>query len=114
MPRDDPISEEVLAIQPELRRPVRDECVHLDKGPGIQQEIQSLARCELAPGVLAFDAYGSPTQARLLSHPLEARNPFSVLRHVVWLPAVSGWLVLAQRHRNAAIIGTPSEPASAG
>ena len=90
MAGDDPVSEEVLPIQAELRRAVRDERVNLNKRTRIQQEVEALARGELAPGVLALDPHRSPTLARLLAHPLEARNPFGVLRHVVWLPAVSG------------------------
>ena len=86
---DDAVAEEVLAIQPELRRAVGDECVELDERSGVEEEVEALARGELAPGVLALDPHRSPTLARLLAHPLEARNPFGVLRHVVWLPAVS-------------------------
>ncbi len=90
MAGDDAVSEEVLPVQPELRRAVRDECVDLNERAGIEQDVETFTRGELAPCVLALDPHRSPTLVRLLAHPLEARNPFGVLRHVVWLPAVSG------------------------
>ena len=87
---DDAVAEEVLPVQPELRRAMRDERVELDERAGIQQEVEPLARGQLAPGMLALDPHRSPTQARLRAHPLEARDPLGVRRHVLWLPAVAG------------------------
>ena len=45
---DDAIAEDALPVEAELRGPVGDERVELDEGPGVEQEVEALARRQLA------------------------------------------------------------------
>ena len=50
---------------------------------GVEQQVEPLARGQLAPRVLALDAHRSAALQRLRAHLLESRDPFCVRRHVV-------------------------------
>ena len=63
--RDHAVAGDVLAIQAELRRPVRHERVQLDERPWVQQQVQALSRGQLAERVLPLDPDGSPADERL-------------------------------------------------
>ena len=55
--RDHAVAGDALLVHPELRRPMLDKGVHLDEGPGIQQDVEPLPRGALALrplGVLAI------------------------------------------------------------
>ena len=79
---DDAVAEDALLVEPEVRRAVRDERVELDERARVEQQVEALARGQLAHRVLPLDAGRSPTLPRLRAHPLESRDPFRVLRHV--------------------------------
>ena len=81
MAGDDAVAEDVLLVEPELGRPMGDERVELDERAGIEQEVESLARGQLAPGVLSFDPDGSPAEQRLGAHPLEPAQSLFIRRH---------------------------------
>ena len=69
-------------VEPELGRPVGDERVELDERPGIEQEVEALARGQLAEGVLPLDPDRSPTEQRLPAHLLQALEALFAGRHV--------------------------------
>ena len=52
------------SVEPELRRAMRDERVELDERARVEQQVEALARRQLAPGVLALDADGAAAQQR--------------------------------------------------
>ena len=102
---DDAVAEEVLPVEAELRRAVGDERVELDERPGIEQQVEALARRQLAPGVLALDPHRSPAlRAPRRASARGARSaPRSSTRR--GLPPVAGWSSLrkdvadARHHR---------------
>ncbi len=102
--RDDAIAEDALPVGAELRGPVGDERVELREGAVIEQEVQALARRQLARGVLALDPDRSPALERLGSKLLEAGHPLRVGRHVPTLP----WLTLMLSLRKDVAIAHPS------
>ena len=55
------VTEEVLPVHPELRRPVGHKGIQLDEGARIEQQVEPFPRRELAPRMLALDADRSPT-----------------------------------------------------
>ncbi len=59
-PGDDPVAEHPLLLEAEIGATVSNEAVQLDKGPGIQQEIESLAGGELPLAVLLGQAFRPP------------------------------------------------------
>ena len=71
----------LLVQEAELRGPVGDERIELDERPWVEQQVESLARGELAHGVLSLDAKRSPTEERFGTQCLEARDPFRIRRH---------------------------------
>ena len=68
---DDAVAEEVLPVEAELGRAMGDEGVELDERARVEQQVEPLARRQLAPGVLPFDPDGSATEQRLRAHLLE-------------------------------------------
>ena len=83
MPRDDAIAEDPLVLEAEPDRPVRDERVELDERSRIEEQLQSLARGQLAPGVLPLDPLLPAAQERLCAHLLEPLESVAVGRHVL-------------------------------
>jgi len=81
MAGDHAVAEDVLLVEPEFRRAMRDESIQLNERSRIEQEIESFARRQLAPRVLALDPDGSPAEQRLGSHPIELGQPFFIRRH---------------------------------
>jgi hypothetical protein len=58
---DDAVTGNDLAIEPEVAGPVGDEPVELDEAALVEQQVEPLARGELALLVLLGDPRGSPT-----------------------------------------------------
>jgi hypothetical protein len=111
VPGHDAVPENELLVQAELRGTVRDERIQLDERPGVEQQVEALARRELAPGVLAIDAGRSPTEQGLGSHALEsiealvvrtqAESPVSV--HKDGCIIARGWFVGRARLAHIAV-----------
>ena len=80
-PGHDAVAQDVLLVEPEVSRPVRDERVELDERARVEEQVESLARGQLAPRVLALDADRSPTELRLPAHPLQALEALFAGRH---------------------------------
>ena len=92
---DHAVAEEVLLVEPELRRPMGDECVELDKRTRVEEQVESLARGQLSPGMLPLDPDGAAAKQRLLAHlpqPIDA----CLARWSQVLPGVSATRVFAQ------------------
>ena len=68
---DDAVAVELLLLEAEVGRPVRDEPVELDEAAFVEQEVEPLARGELALGVLRLDARGAAALLRLGAAALE-------------------------------------------
>ncbi len=60
---------------------VRDERVELDERVRIEQQVEALARRQLAGRVLSLDAVRSPTESRRGAHLVEAAHPLCVVGH---------------------------------
>ena len=73
---DDAVAEDLLLLHPEVGAAVRHELVDLDEAAGIEEQLDALARGELARGVLALDAGGAAAEHRLLVHLLELLDLF--------------------------------------
>ena len=78
-----PSPRKLLLGQTELRRAMRDERIELDEGPGIEQQLESLAGRQLAPGVLSLDTDRAAAEQRFGSHLREAIQPLVVGRHAL-------------------------------
>ena len=102
---DDAVAEEELLVEPELRRAVGDERVQLDERARVQEEVQSLARRELAPRVLSLDADRTAALQRLGPQLLESRDSFGVRRHGRGLLRSPAGRLCAKTGRGRAIIG---------
>ena len=74
-PGDHTVGERSGVLDPEAVRPVTGEHVELDEGAGVEQQIDPLARGELAPLVLALDRRRAPRVERLLPQGRELREP---------------------------------------
>jgi hypothetical protein len=59
---EDPVTKVQRIAWQRVGRGARDKCVELDKRAGIQKEVESLASCELAGGMLALNPFGSPAE----------------------------------------------------
>jgi hypothetical protein len=74
MPGHDPVARDDLVFHPEITAPVRDQLVEFFEGPRIEEQVDALARRQLA-GVLL------PTETVLtaaeFSQPLEFGQPIS-------------------------------------
>jgi hypothetical protein len=57
-----------------------DECIELDKGIRIEQEIKTLARRKLAPTMLLRDSIFTTTKQRFDAHRLQLCDPFIIGR----------------------------------
>ena len=64
---DDAVAQVALAVQAEVSRAVRDERVQLDERIRVEQQLQSLARRQLAAIVLLLDPLLSPAETRLFA-----------------------------------------------
>ena len=62
---DDAIAQVALLVQTEVGGPMDNERVELDERSRIQQQVQSLARGQLALGMLLVDAFLTATESRL-------------------------------------------------
>ena len=60
---------------------MRHERVELDERAGIQQQLESLARCQLAGRVLSFDPDRAAAEQCFDSHLVESVESFFVGRH---------------------------------
>ena len=60
-----PVAGDALVAHPEVGAAVGDELVQLDEGAGVEQEVDPLARGELARLVLLGDALGSAAELGL-------------------------------------------------
>jgi hypothetical protein len=65
------IAQELLLFEPEARGPVRDEPVQLDEAAVIEQQIEPLARGQLAALMLRFEPLPAAAQLGLLPELLE-------------------------------------------
>jgi hypothetical protein len=65
---DDPVAED------RVRAPIvaRHERIELDEGSSVEQQVEALARRQLAGSVLALDALGSPALHRCRPHRVES------------------------------------------
>jgi hypothetical protein len=75
--RDDAVAEDLLLLHAEVGAAVDDEPIELDEAAGIEQQVDSLARRELAAFVLFLDAFGPAADERLGVHlvePLDGRR----------------------------------------
>jgi len=81
MAGDDAVSEEALLVQPEVTAAMGHEGVELDEAVRVQQQLQPLARGQLALGVLLVDAFLSTAEARRRTHLVEALDLRLVLTH---------------------------------
>jgi len=87
---DHAVAEEVPTVQAELHRTVRDERVQLHESPRVRQQVQALARRQLAPRVLPLDTNGTPTLPGFVAHPFNPRHPFRGSGHVPDPSCMSG------------------------
>ena len=78
--RHDAVTEEALLPDAELGGPMRDECIELDEASGVEEQVEPLARGQLAALVLLFDALFAAAQHRLGTHAAQPFGPF-VDRH---------------------------------
>ena len=86
---DDAVAEDVVVGQSEFRRAMRDERIELDERAGSSSRVESLARRQLSPRMLALDPDGAAAEQRLDAHLLEPLEPFLVRRHgdrTSWCP----------------------------
>ena len=74
----DAVAEESLVVESELARPLRDERVELHERARIEQQVEALARGQLAPGVLPLDADLAAAQSGRLAHLPQAFDPVAV------------------------------------
>ncbi len=83
-PGDDAVAGDALALHAEVVAAVHDEAVHLLERTGVEEQVEPLARGELARGVLPLDALlPAPLQARAL----ELSNaPADVVAHLAPQP----------------------------
>jgi hypothetical protein len=111
MPRHHAIAEDMVVGKTELGGSMGDESVELDEGTRVEEEIETLARRQLAGGMLALDARRSPAEACLGAHLVESEQPLLVRRHGVFSPLVS-----LRKDAGAIIVGPPTrhEAASCG
>src|SRR5690606_36207175 len=68
---DDAVAQDLLVLEAEARRAVRDEAVQLDEAALVQQQVEPLARGELAARVLGREAFGPAAQLGLAWRRLE-------------------------------------------
>ena len=73
---DHAVAEYLLLLHPEVGAAVRHELVDLDEAAGVEEQLDALARRQLAGGVLALDAGGAAAQHRLLVHLFELLDLF--------------------------------------
>ena len=93
---DDAVAEDALLA--DRRSPVdrwRDERVELDEGARVEQQLEPLARRQLARGVLALDALRAPAEQRSCAHRRQALEPFLFGRHAVSSLTVASRAVFA-------------------
>ncbi len=90
MAGDDAIAEEELAVEPEIRGAVRDERIQFHEAARVQEEVQALARGQLAEGVLALDSHGASALQGLGAHPPQLLKPLFAARHVDLLNLAAG------------------------
>jgi hypothetical protein len=70
----------VLFVEPEFRRAMHHQLVHLFERPRVEEDVQPLPRRQLAPVMLRFDALRAAAEARLILHLQQALEPVFV-RH---------------------------------
>ena len=87
---DDGVAEEVLLVHAELGGPMDHELVELFKRAGIEQDVDALARGQLAALVLRFDALQAAAEASLILHLEQSFEPFFV-RHARILAKADFW-----------------------
>ena len=95
-PGDDAVAQVALAIQPEIRRPMGNERVELHERIGVEQQLEALARGQLAAFVLLFDAFLTAAEETLSSHLLQTRELRFFRVHEPGL-LCSGWKALRRR-----------------
>ena len=69
---DDAVAEDLLLLHAEVGAAVRDEAVELDEAAGVEQEVDALARGQLAGLVLLLDAGLAAAEERLRVQVVEA------------------------------------------
>ena len=106
--RDDAVAEEVLAIETELRRAVRDERIELHERARVEEQVEALPCRELAPRMLALHPHRASALQGLRTQTLEARDPLGVRWSRPGLPPVMGCRLCAKTLRTTAIIGSHS------
>ena len=78
---DDAVAEHLLLLHVEVGAAMRDEAVDLDEASGIEQEIDALARRQLARRVLPVDAVLAAAFERLGVERIELRDEFGFVGH---------------------------------
>jgi hypothetical protein len=71
-PGDHSVSEIALPVEAEVAGAVRDERVDLGEAAVVEQQVEALARRQLAPRVLLLDPCGSTALSRFLAHRLQS------------------------------------------
>ena len=77
VPGDDAVAVELLRLEPEVGGAVHDEAVELDERAFVEQQVEPLARGELALFVLRLEARLAAALLRLGAPPLEQLELFS-------------------------------------
>jgi hypothetical protein len=62
--RDDAVTQHLLVLHAEVGAAVGDEPVDLDEAPRVEEQVDALARRELAALVLLLDALGAAAEER--------------------------------------------------
>src|SRR4051794_18474091 len=102
----DSVAEVALVLEPEVRRTMGNESVELDKGVRVEQQLEALARRQLAALVLLSDAFLATAEHRRGAHLLETRQLGFLPRHEIrtskkserWVAA--GIVATRDVHRN--------------
>ena len=78
---DDAVAERMLVGDPEFGRAMDDIPIELDERAGVEQQLESLARRQLAHRMLLLDSRGSPAGQRFIAHRVEPGESFVVRGH---------------------------------